>query len=162
MGDIKSFLKVCKRYGYPNPKLQTLANLVGYDLDNFLLDLETEIGNKGVLDFCEKAIVKLTGKKCLRVDVSGPKNNEYVYIHIYPIFYDKEESENDIISNSAWGESKLLAKNDEGIEEYRTIEEIIDDSDMGSWSEVDDFIEDMKGRANRIVFENCGFGIWWQ
>lgn len=162
MSDIKSFLKVCKRYGYPNPKLQTIANMVGYDLDNLLIDLDAEIGEKGVLDFCEKAIVKFTGEKGLKVDVSSPYSDEYVYIHIYPVFYDKEESENDIISNSAWGESKLLAKNDEGIEEYRTIEEIIDDSDMGNWSEVDDFIEDMKGRANRIVFENCGFGIWWQ
>ncbi len=162
MSDIKSFLKVCKRYGYPNPKLQTLANMVGYDLDNLLLDLENEIGNAGVLDFCKKTIVKLTGEKGLRVDVSNPENDEYVYIHIYPVFYDKEESENDIISNSAWGESSLLTKNEEGKEEFKTVEEIIDDSDMGSWSEVDDFIEELKGRANRMVFENCGFGIWWQ
>lgn len=162
MSDIKSFLKVCKSYGYPNPKLETLANMAGYDLDNFLLDLQEEIGQKGVLDFCEKAIVKLTGDKGLRVDLSGPKMDEYVYIHIYPIYYDEDESTTDIISNSAWGESNLITKNDEGMVEYRTVEEIIDDSDMGSWSEVDDFIEELKGRASRMVFENCGFGIWWQ
>ncbi len=162
MSDIKSFLKVCKRYGYPNPKLQTIANMVGYDLDNFLSDLNDEIGKEGVLDFCKNAIDKLTSEKGLKFDVSSPYSDEYVYIHIYPVFYDKEESENDIISNSAWGESKLLTKNEEGLEEYRTVEEIIDDSDMGSWSEVDDFIEDMRGNATKIVFENCGFGIWWQ
>lgn len=162
MSNIKSFLKICKRFGYPNPKLQTIANMVGYNLDNFLSDLNDEIGKEGVLDFCEKAIVKITGEKGLKIDVAGPKNDEYVYIHIYPIFYDKKESETNVISNAAWGESNLLTTNDEGEDEYRTIEEIIDESDMGSWSDVSDFIEDLKDKASKIVYENCGFGIDWQ
>ena len=162
MSNLKTFLKALEKSGYPNPQVPQIANIISYPLDDFLLDLKNEIGEKGVVDFCEKAIAKLTGEKGLRVEPKGPIGNEYVYIHIYPIFYDEDESETDIICRSAYGESNLLTTNEKGQREYRTIEEIIDDSDMGSWSELDDFIDELKENAYNKVFENCGFGIWWQ
>ena len=162
MSDIKSFLEVCKRYGYPNPKLQTLADLSDYNLDGFLMDLKSKIGEKGVVDFCENTIKKLTGEKGLRVDLEGPKNDEYCYIHIYPIYYDEDESENDVISKSAWGESSILGTNEEGGTEYMTIQEVIDNTGMGEWSELDELLDHIKAKAYNKVFQNCGFGIWWE
>jgi len=162
MSDIKSFLKICKTYGYPNPKLSSLADMADYNLENFLLDLKGELGEKGVVDFCGKAIKKLGGDEGIRVDL-GEQSSEYCYIKIYPIDYDEDESENDVISKSSWGESKILNIDpDTGEPDYVTIQTIIDNTDMGSWGELDELLDHIKEQANNIVFQNCGFSIWWE
>ena len=156
------FLKVLQKVGYPNPDIYSIAKAVNYNLDEFLYGLRASIGEQGVLDFCEKAIYKMTGDEGLKVHLDGPNGDEYVYVHIYPLFYDEDESENDIICNSAWGKSRILNTNEDGIEQYFTIEEIIDNADMGDWSELDDLIDTIKGNAYNKIHRNCGFGIWWQ
>lgn len=162
MSEVTTFLKILKKEGYPNPNIQSIAKMIGYNSDYFLLDLKKEIGEQGVTDFCEKAIEKLTGKEGLRVDLDGPNGDEYVYIHIYPIFYDEDESENDIISNHGWGDSHLLGTNEDGVEQYMTIQELIDNTGMGEWSELDELLDHIKTKAYNKVYDNCGFGIWWQ
>lgn len=159
--NVKYFLKVLEKEGYPNPDLLSIVNVLGYDLDDFLPDLEKEIGNKGVLDFCKKAIVKLTGKKGLRIDLPGPNDDEFVYLHLYPVDYDPDESENDIVCNHGWGESKIISKVSDGSEIYSTIQEIIENSDFSDWTDLDDLIEQIRTLAYNEVFNNCGFGIWW-
>ena len=161
MSDIKSFLKVCKRYGYPNPKLQTIANMVGYDLDNFLLDLETEIGNAGVLDFCEKAISKLQGEDGMRVNLETD-GQEYVVVKIQVNNYDEEESENDVLASYKIIESKILTTDVNGNETYKTIEQINDELDMGEWSEYDEMIDHITMKIYNYVFSRCGFGLWYE
>ena len=160
--DVKYFLKVLEKEGYPNPDVQSIAKMVGYNLDYFLSDLKEVVGENAVGEFCEKAVAKLTGNKGIRVDLEGSDGDEYVYVHIYPIFYDEDESENDIISNHAWGESRILGTNENGDEEYMTIQEIIDNTGMGEWSELDDLLDHIKYKAYNTVFNNCGFGIWWR
>jgi len=162
MSEVNYFLKVLAVEGYPNPDLQSIAALMGYDNQDFLLDLKEEIGEQGVLDFCDKAIEKLTGDKGLRVDLDGPNGDEYVYIHIYPIYYSEDEDVNSIISNHGWGDSRVLGTNEEGEEEYMTIQQVIDNTDMGGWSELDELLDHIKDRANNIVYKNCGFHIWWE
>jgi len=164
MSDIKSFLKICKTYGYPNPKLLSLADMADYNLKNFLLDLKGELGEKGVVDFCGKAIEKLSGKKGIRVDLEGPNGDEYCYVNIYPIYYyDEEESKNDVISKSSWGESNILDMNsDTGGYHYVTIQTIIDNTDMSGWGDLDELLDNIKEKAYNIVYSNCGFGIWWE
>ena len=56
MSDIKSFLKVLAKFDYPNPRIQSLASMSGYDLDNFLPDLVDEIGSKKANEFVKKTI----------------------------------------------------------------------------------------------------------
>jgi hypothetical protein len=120
------------------------------------------MGEDGVLAFCDRAIEKLTGEKGLRIDMGGPNGDEYVYIHIYPVFYDEDESENDVVSNHGWGESRLLGTDENGQEKYMTIEEIINNTDMGGWSELDELLDEIKSQAYNKVYYNCGFGVWWQ
>ena len=74
----------------------------------------------------------------------------------------KNESEYDIISNYSWGESRILSTDDEGEDVYITIDELIKDTDMGEWSNLNDLIDSIKESAYNKVFSNCGFGIWWQ
>jgi hypothetical protein len=158
----KSFLKVLEKVGYPNPSIVLIANAVSYDLDGFLYGLRALIGDNGVKDFCDDAIYKLTGDEGLKIDLDGPSGDEFVYIHIYPIYYDEDESENDIICNSGWGKSKILNTDEDGKEEYLTIEEVIENTDMGGWAELDELIDHIKAQAYNKIYNNCGFGVWWQ
>ena len=160
--NVSTFLKILTKYGYPNPSVVAIANSVDYNLDYFLHDLKKEMGEDGVLAFCDRAIEKLTGEKGLRIDMGGPNGDEYVYIHIYPVFYDEDESENDVVSNHGWGESRLLGTDENGQEKYMTIEEIIDNTDMGGWSELDELLDEIKSQAYNKVYYSCGFGVWWQ
>jgi hypothetical protein len=43
-----------------------------------------------------------------------------------------------------------------------TIEEIINNTDMGGWSELDELLDEIKSQAYNKVYYNCGFGVWWQ
>lgn len=159
MSDVKIFLKVLKTEGYPNPNIESIARMVGYNLDEFLLDLKNEIGESGVVDFCRRAIDKLQGEDGIRVDLDG---GEFCVIKIKPQYYDEDEAENDVISTSSWGDSRILSTGDEGEETYKTIKQIIDDTDFSGWSEMDELIDHIKLKAYNIVSSNCGFGIWWE
>lgn len=162
MEKLKLFLRILNENGYPNPDVVDFAKMIDYDLDNFLSDLKEEIGEEGVINFCEKAIEKMTGEKGLRVNLDGPNGDEYVYIHIYPIYYDRNESETDVISKYKWGNSHILGTTEDGDVEYMTIQEVIDNTDMGGWSDLDDLMDTIKGNAYNKIYTNCGFGIWWE
>jgi hypothetical protein len=157
--EINVFLKVLQKVGYPNPNLETVANMVDYDLDNFLVDLKNEIGESGVLDFCKKAIQKISGEDGIEIDLGY---GEFCNIHVHPEYYDEEESENDVISTHQWGNSRLLTTDDDGNEIYVTIEKLIDDTDMGGWGELDELIDHIKMKAYNHINKNCGFGVWWE
>lgn len=161
MTNVNYFLKVLKREGYPNPNIESIAKMVGYDLDNFLVDLKEEIGEDGVLDFCKKAIDTLQGEDGIKVVIESP-SDEYYYLKIKPLFYDEDESPNDVISTKIWGDTKVLSTDEDGNESYMTIEDVIDNSDMGTWAEVDELVDMILARAYNIVYYNCGFGIWWE
>ena len=81
--NLKIFLKALTKTGYPNPNVHSVAKLVGYDLDNFLPDLEKELGEEGVVDFCKKGLDKLQGQEGIRVELEGPYG-EFVYVKIKP------------------------------------------------------------------------------
>ena len=159
MSNIHQFLKVIKKFGYPNPKLRTLADMVGYNLDNFLWDLSTGIGRDGVEDFCKKTIKKISGKDGIKVDLGL---GEFCHIHIKPKYYNENESENGIISEGKWGNSKLLTVGEDGTEYYTTIEQIIDDVSIGEWGDLDELIDNIKDKSSEYVYKNCGFFILWE
>ena len=170
MSEVNYFLRVLKGEGYPNPNIETIAKMVGYNLEYFLYDLSKEIGSDGVTDFCDKAIEKLSGDEGIKVELApiGQDEYEFCYVKIYPLHYDYEESENEIISKSEFGDSKIMLSDypegfgNEKVEKFYTIQQIIDDSDMGEWDVVDDLLDHIKEKVNNIVFQNCGFGIWWE
>jgi hypothetical protein len=32
---------------------------------------------------------------------------------------------------------------------------------MGDWADFDEMVDDIREECNKLVFNNCGFGIWW-
>lgn len=161
MSNLKNFLLLLEKVGYPGPKTVTIADYVGYNLESFLSDLKEELGEKGVVDFCDRAIEKLSGEKGLRVDLEGP-HDEFCYVHIYPLFYDEDESQNDVVSRTQWGDSKILGTDKDGNEKFMTIKEIIDNTGIGEWGELEELLDHIKSKAYNNVYYNCGFGIWWE
>ena len=159
MTDVNIFLRVIQKEGYPNPNLHSIARMVDYNLENFLVDLKEEIGEDGVKDFCDKAIEKISAEDGIKIELDP---DEFVYLHVYPLFYDEDESENDVVSNYEWGKSRLLSSDEDGKEYYTTIEQIIDDTDMGGWSELDELLDHIKMKAYNHINQLCGFGVWWE
>jgi hypothetical protein len=61
----------------------------------------------------------------------------------------------------SWGDTHIFFRDDDGNESYKTIQEIADEVGMGDWSDFDEMVDDIREDCNRLVFRNCGFGIWW-
>jgi hypothetical protein len=85
-------------------------------------------------------------------------DNEYIYLEIYESRIDLDETEGSVLIHWSWGDSHLF---DENEQEYKTIEEMYDDLDMGEWSDWDDMIDSFKNECYDFIKDNCGFGIWF-
>ena len=160
MSNLKTFLKVLKKVGYPNPNIQSIAKMIDYNLEEFLPDLVAEIGEEKADEFTEKALSKMSTPKGIRIQ--GKDNSqEYAYIIIHNPRLDLDNDETTVLCDWSWGDTNILSQDDDGNETYKTIEEVGEDLGMGDWSDYDDLVDGIRSDCNDIVFSNCGFGIWW-
>jgi len=160
MSELNRFLKVLNKVGYPNPSIHSIAKMIDYNLEEFLPDLVSEIGEKKADEFTEKALNKMSTPKGIRIQ--GKDNSqEYAYIIIHNPRLDLENDETTVLCDWEWGDTNILYQDDDGNETYKTIEEVGEDLGMGDWSDYDDLVDGIKNDCNDIVFSNCGFGIWW-
>jgi len=156
MSDVKTFLKVLSKVGYPNPDTKTIAKMMGYDFFEFIPNLVDEIGEDGAQSFVNNALAKLSTKDGIKVDLSG---GEYVYVIVDKAKIDIQPTGNDVSIDYRWGDSKLLSTDEEGNEVYKTLEQIDDDLGMGEQGDYDDLIDYIKDQFYQLVLNNCGFGI---
>jgi hypothetical protein len=160
MSNLKTFLKVLKKVGYPNPDVASIAKMIDYDLEEFLTDLSAEVGEEDADFFTEKALNKMSKPYGIRIqDKDDPK--QYAYIELHNPRLDLDNDETTVLCDWSWGESKILHQDDDGTETYKTIQEIGEDLGMGEWADYDEFVDNIKEECNQLVFNNCGFGIWW-
>ncbi len=160
MSNLNRFLKVLQKVGYPNPDIQSIAKMVDYNLEEFLPDMVAEIGEEKTNQFAEKAIKKLSTDKGIKVQAYDDPN-QYVYIYILNPHVDFDSDETTVTSDWAWGDTNILHQDDDGNETYKTIPEISDEIGMGDWAEFDDMVDEIREDCNKLVYKNCGFGIWW-
>ena len=61
MSQLKTFLKVVQKLGYPNPSPDSLviANSINYNLNNFIEDLILEVGEEKAYEFVNKTFSSL-------------------------------------------------------------------------------------------------------
>ncbi len=161
MSNLKTFLKVLSKVGYPNPETESIAKMIGYNLEDFLPDLVAEVGQEKAEEFTFNALSKLSTNKGIKVTNIYDYPKQYAYIDVYNPRLDLENDETTVLCNWSWGDTNLLSQDDDGNETYKTIEEIGDDVGMGDWAEYDELIDEIKEDCNKLVFKNCGFGIWW-
>ena len=160
MSNLKIFLKTLSKVGYPNPDISSIAKMIDYNLEEFLPDLVTEIGEEKADEFTEKAIKKMSTPNGIRIQ-GKDDSQEYAYIKIHNSRLDLENDETTVLCDWSWGNTNILSQDDDGNETYKTIEEIGEDLGMGDWSDYDDLVDGIREDCNQLVFNNCGFGIWW-
>jgi len=161
MSNLKTFLKVLSKVGYPNPDTESIAKMVDYNLEDFLPDLVAELGQEKADEFTEKAINKMSTPKGIKVTNIYDYPEQYAYIDVYNPRLDLENDETTVLCDWSWGDTKLLSQDDDENETYKTIEEIGDEVGMGEWADYDDLVDEIREDCNKLVFKNCGFGIWW-
>jgi len=161
MNDIKTFLKVLNKVGYPNPDTESIAKMIDYNLEDFLPDLVAEVGQEKAEEFTFKALSKLSTNKGIKVTNIYDYPEQYAYINVYNSRINLDNDEGTVLCDWSWGDTKLLSQDDDGNETYKTIEEIGDEVGMGEWADYDDLVDEIRGDCNKLVFKNCGFGIWW-
>ncbi len=160
MTDLKRFLNVLTKVGYPNSDIVSIAKAVDYNLENFLPDLVEEIGQEKADEFTEKALKKMSTPEGIKIqDLDDPQ--QYAYINLLNPRLDLDNDETTVLCDWTWGDTNIYFRDDDGNESYRTIQEIADEVGMGDWSDFDTMVDDIREDCNQLVFKNCGFGIWW-
>ena len=160
MSNLKTFLKVLSKVGYPNPDVHSIAKMIDYNLEEFLPDLVAEIGEEKADEFTEKALNKMSTSDGIRIqDDDDPE--QYAYIKIYNPRLDLDNDETTVLCDWSWGDTNIFFKDDDGNDSYKTIQEIGEDIGMGDWADYDEMVDEIKEDCNRLVFNSCGFGIWW-
>lgn len=160
MSNLKTFLKVLKKVGYPNPDIQSIAKMIGYDIQEFLPDLVAEIGEEKADEFTENALNKMSTSDGIRVqDKDDPE--QYAYIIPHNPRLDLDNDETTVLCDWSWGDTNIFFKDDDGNDSYKTIQEIGEDIGMGDWADYDEMVDEIKEECSQLVFNNCGFGIWW-
>lgn len=160
MSDLVPFLKLLTKVGYPNPEIKTIANMAAYNLEDFLPDLVELLGEEKADDFTEKALKKISTPEGIKIqDKEDPE--QYAYIILHNPRLDLENDETTLLCDWTWGDTNIFFRDDDGNESYRTIEEIGEDIGMGDWADFDTMVDDIREDCNKLVYKNCGFGIWW-
>ena len=160
MSNVKTFLKVLRKVGYPNPDIQSIAKMIDYDIAEFLPDLVAEFGEENADKFTEKALNKISTKDGIKIQ-DEDDSEQYAYIILHNPRLDLDNDETTVLCDWSWGDTNIFFKDDDGNESYKTIEEIGEDIGMGDWADYDEMIDDIREDCNKLVFNNCGFGIWW-
>jgi hypothetical protein len=160
MSDLVPFLKLLTKVGYPNPEIQTIARMADYNLEEFLPDLVAELGEEKADEFTERALNKMSTSDGIRIqDEDDPK--QYAYIKLHNPRLDLENDETTVLCDWSWGDTNIFFRDDDGNESYKTIQEIADWVGMGDWADFDTMVDDIREDCNKLVYKNCGFGIWW-
>jgi hypothetical protein len=160
MTDLKRFLNILTKVGYPNSDVSSIAKAVGYNLENFLPDLVSEIGQEKADEFTEKSLKKISTPEGIKIqDLDDPQ--QYAYIKLLNPRLDLDNDETTVLCDWSWGDNNIYFKDDDGNESYRTIQEIGNELSMGDWAEFDEMVDDIREDCNQLVYKNCGFGIWW-
>jgi len=160
MSDLVPFLKLLTKVGYPNPEIQTIARMADYNLEEFLPDLVEVLGEEKADEFTQKALNKMSTSDGIKIqDKDDPK--QYAYIKIYNPRLDLENDETTVLCDWSWGHTNLYSQDDDVGGTYKTIEDIGEDVGMGDWADYDEMVDDIREDCNKLVYKNCGFGIWW-
>jgi hypothetical protein len=134
--------------------------MADYNLEEFLPDLVAELGEEKADEFTERALNKMSTSDGIRIqDEDDPK--QYAYIKLHNPRLDLENDETTILCDWTWGDTNIFYRDDDGNESYKTIQEIADWVGMGDWADFDTMVDDIREDCNKLVYKNCGFGIWW-
>jgi hypothetical protein len=157
--ELKTFLKVLQKSGYPNttPDVPTIAKAVSYPLHNFVIDLVNEIGEEKTKDFIRKTFESLglmssTGMK-IDLNFTGEEGS-YIYLIIHNFDIVLDEPEEPVWVSYSYGNSLLIHDDVE-----KTLEDLEDEVDMGSMGEFSDYMDEISYECVGEIIRKTGFVI---
>jgi len=157
MSKIRNFLRVLNKFGYPNDNTIFLAESSNYDIDDFLPNLMDELGEEGVISFCQNAINKISTSEGIRIEFG---KNEYIYSIVNVIGYDDEEySEQDVAVKIKFTDAKIWHEDDEGVGSYVTMDHLLH-TYFDNYYSLESELEIFQSSLYNYIYKKCGFGIW--
>jgi hypothetical protein len=161
MSDLKTFLKVAQKLGYPNPSPDSLviANSIDYTLNNLLEDLITEVGKEKSNEFVNKTFSSLgaTYSPGIKIDISDRVGEIGSYIYLIIIgfdFVEGDEEYKEVWIHYTWGNNQLI-HDGTGL----TLDELYDEVDLGTMGEYSDLIDDIQYECISQIFKKTGLII---
>jgi len=161
MSNLKTFLKVVQKLGYPNPSPNSLviANSINYNLNNFIKDLIMEVGDSKTFEFVENTFSELRAMSPpgLKIDLSNTVGETGSYIYLIINGFTLAHREDDTLEvwiHYTWGNSHLIHDG-----EVKTIDDIYDEVDLGTMGEYGDFIDDIQYECISQIFKKTGLII---
>jgi hypothetical protein len=161
MSNLKTFLKVAQKLGYPNPSPNSLviANSIDYILNNLLQDLLMEVGEERANEFVNKTFSSLgaTYSPGIKIDLSDSvgETGSYIYLIINGFdFAEGDDEYKEVWIHYTWGDSHLIHDG-----EVKTLEDIYDEVDLGTMGEYDELMDDIQYACQNDIFNKTGFII---
>lgn len=115
MSNLKTFLKVAQKMGYPNssPDSLVIANSIDYTLNNLLQDLIMEVGEEKTNEFVTKTFLSLgaTYSPGIKIDLGDRVGDTGSYIYLIINGFDFAEGDDEykeVWIHYTWGDSKLI------------------------------------------------------
>lgn len=160
MSNVKTFLKIIQKMGYPNPSPDsiTVANSINYPLESFIGDLYEEIGDDKTYDFIEKTFssLGLMGEG-MKIDLSNYVGEEGSYIYLIINGFNivsEDEQPYEMWITYSWGESHLIHDG-----EVKTLDDIYDEVGLGEMGEWEDMLDDIETICRETIYEKTGIII---
>ena len=161
MSDLKTFLKVVQKLGYPDPSPNSLviANSISYNLNNFIEDLISEVGQERANEFVDKTFSSLgaTYSPGIKIDLSDRlgETGSYIYLIINGFDFAEGDGEfEEVWIHYTWGDSMLIHDGEE-----KTLDDIYDDVDLGTMGEYDELMDDIQYECIQEIFKKTGLII---
>ena len=157
MIEVKNFLKILQKAGYPNtnPDTITIANAASYPLESFIKNLYEEIGMGGTQEFIEKVFssLGLTYHPGLKLELGGGD-----YMHLIINDFDLVEGEGEDITevwiHYSFGENRLTIN-----ETPTTLADIWDEADMGDMGEDGEIQDEIQDEFRDYIYTKTGIII---
>jgi hypothetical protein len=161
MSQLKTFLKVVQKLGYPNPSPDSLviANSINYNLNNFIEDLILEVGEEKAYEFVNKTFSSLgaTYSPGIKIDLSNRVGETGSHIYLIINEFEFVEGDNDykeVWIHYTWGNNQLI-HDGTGL----TLDELYDEVDLGTMGEYDELINDIQYECIYQIFKETGLII---
>jgi hypothetical protein len=158
MIEVKKFLKILQKAGYPNtnPDTITIANAASYPLQSFIKNLSEEIGMGGTQEFIEKVFssLGLTYHPGLKLDL-GDGDYMHLIINDFDLVEGEGEDITEVWIHYSWGENRLTINDDT----HTTLADIWDEADMGDMGEVGEIEDEIQDEFRDYIYAKTGIII---
>lgn len=161
MSELKKFLTVLQRMGYPTSSTQAIANAVGYNLDYFLEEMINEFGLKKTREFISDGLkIFISENDTVKVDLSeiafGPS---YAIFEVIPNEHIQDDTVDGIYVRANVIDSSYYDGSDGIIKNFDEMYEDVGLGEMGEWEE---FMDSVRQELSLMARDYLGYYFYFE